>query len=88
MSHEREPHTPFHNCWGLRGIMAPFVPDRTRCKIIAVEREDYVGREDVRLDGEGRPVMAVVTLRDDGQDCTVFAPTARADMEEVRDGMG
>jgi hypothetical protein len=49
----------------------------TRCKVTAVEREDYVGSEDVRYDGEGRAVMAVRTTRDDGEDLAVFAPTAR-----------
>jgi hypothetical protein len=65
----------FHNCSGLRGIIAPLVLAGTRCKVVAEERQDYVGREDVRLDGEGRPVMAVRTVRDDGEDLAVFAPT-------------
>jgi len=30
---------------------------------------------------DGRPVMNVTTIRDDGQDCTVFAPTATARIE-------
>jgi hypothetical protein len=79
VTHTPEPHTPFHPCRGLRGLMAPFVPDRTRCKIVAVERDDYVGDEDVALDGEGRPVMAVLTIRDDGQDCAIMAPTAQGE---------
>ncbi|MFH8805235.1 hypothetical protein ACH4F6_37795 [Streptomyces sp. NPDC017936] len=66
----------FHPCPGLAGLLAPMVLDGVRCEIRAVVREDYVSGEDVRLDGEGRPVMAVVTTRDDGQDCTVYAPTA------------
>ena len=52
------------------------VPAGTNCKIEAVEREDYVNGEQIQTDGEGRPVMSVVTTRDDGQDCTVYAPTA------------
>jgi hypothetical protein len=68
----------FHACPGLSGLTAPMVRAGTRCKVEAVEREDYVGQEDVQLDGNGRPVMSVVTTRDDGQDCTVFAPTAYA----------
>jgi hypothetical protein len=43
----------------------------------AVEREDYVGKEVVTTDGEGRPVMAVETTRDDGNDVAVFAPCAQ-----------
>lgn len=66
----------FHQCSGLAGVLAPMVPAGVRAEVKAVEREDYVGREDVRLDGEGRPIMSVVTTRDDGQDCVVFAPTA------------
>lgn len=68
----------FHACAGLRGLTAPLVREGVRARVHAVEREDYVGTEDVRLDADGRPVMAVVTVRDDGQDVAVFAPTARA----------
>lgn len=67
----------FHPCAGLAGLLAPMVLDGVRCMVRAVLREDYVGGEDVRTDGEGRPVMAVTTTRDDGQDCVVYAPTAR-----------
>lgn len=45
------------------------------------EREDYIGTQDVPLDGNGRPVMAVETIRDDGTDVIVFAPTARMRIE-------
>jgi hypothetical protein len=58
------------------------VIDGVRCKVVAEEREDYIGREDVRLDGNGRPVMAVRTVRDDGEDLAVFAPTAHARFRE------
>lgn len=66
----------FHNCPGLRGLLAPMVREGVRCAVVAEERQDYIGREDVRLDNEGRPVMAVRTVRDDGDDLAVFAPTA------------
>lgn len=72
----------FHECPALAGVLAPMVPEGLRCKVVAVEREDYVGSEDVRLDGEGRAVMAVRTVRDDGEDLAVFAPTAHS---KVRD---
>lgn len=49
-----------------------------RCEVRAVEREDWIGRELVQTDGEGRPIMAVVTTRDEGTDCAVYAPTAQA----------
>jgi hypothetical protein len=60
--------------------MAPFVPDNTKAKIEVVTREDYVGKEIVTEDAEGRPVMSVVTTRDDGQDCTIMAPTAQGEL--------
>jgi hypothetical protein len=68
-----------HQCRGLVGLMAPLVPDGTRCKVEAVERGDYVGQEHVQTNGEGRPVMAVVTTRDDGRDCAILAPAAIAE---------
>ena len=75
---ETQPHTPFHVCRGLKGLTTPFVPAGTKAKVEAVERGDYVGREQVQTDGDGRPVMAIVTTRDNGQDCAVLAPTATA----------
>lgn len=81
VTREVAPHTRFHACRGLRGLTAPMVPDGTRCKVEAVEREDYIGREMVQTDGEGRPVMAVVTTRDEGNDVAVLAPCAVARLE-------
>jgi len=79
---QAQPHIPFHPCPGLRGILAPYVQAGTRCKVEAVEREDYAGTEQgLRADGDGRPVMSVVTTRDDGQDCAVFPGTASAQQE-------
>lgn len=83
VTREQEPHTPFHPCRGLRGLTAPFVPDGTRCKVEAVERGDWVGRELVQTDGDGRPIMSVVTVRDDGVDCAVLAPTAVAKRSDL-----
>lgn len=77
VTREGQPHTRFHACRGLAGITAPMVPAGTRCKVQALEREDYVGGEDVQRDVNGRPVMAVATTRDDGRDLAVLAPTAR-----------
>jgi len=75
--------TPMHPCPGMAGLLVPLTPEGVRCELRAVEREDYVGRELVQTDGNGRPVMAVRTLRDDGEDCTVYAPTATASLESV-----
>ena len=69
-------HTQMHTCSLLHGLLAPMVREGTSAKQVAVERGDYVGSEHVQTDGRGRPVMAVVTTRDDGEDCTIFAPLA------------
>lgn len=79
VTREAEPHTRFHNCPGLAGLSAPMVPAGSKARVLANEREDYVGREDVRLDADGRPVMSITTEHEDGRrDCVVFAPTAHA----------
>lgn len=76
VTHESTPHTRMHPCRGLRGLTAPMVPEGTRCKVVAREREDYIGKEDVAYAPDGRPVMAVETTRDEGNDVVVFAPCA------------
>ena len=75
---EAHPHTRYHSCPGLRSISAPMVRVGVRASVEAVVREDYVGKDIVTSDDSGRPIMAVVTTRDDGTDCAVFAPTALA----------
>lgn len=69
-------HTQMHPCPKMGGLMAPMIRQGSRAKQFMVEREDYVGdREDLlTLDDNGRPAMNVTTIRDDGQDCTIFAP--------------
>lgn len=77
------PHAPFHNCPGLHGILAPYVAAGTRCKVEAVTRGDYeAGEQGLRYDDDGRPVMAVVTTREGGQDCAVFPGIATALKEQ------
>lgn len=71
-------HQQMHTCRGLRGLLAPLLEVGTAAKVHVVEREDYIGSEDVQLDPNGRPVMAVETVRDEGNDLAVFAPTAGA----------
>ena len=77
----REPHTPYHTCGGLRGLSAPFIPAGTKAKVAATERGDYVGTELVQTDRNGRPVMNIITERDEGLDCAVLAPCAQADRD-------
>lgn len=67
---------PMHPCRGIAGLMIPLLREGVRADLRPVEREDYVGKDLVQVDGNGRPVMAVRTIRDDGEDCTVFPATA------------
>lgn len=78
VTREPRPHSRMHSCPGLRGLTAPMVAAGTAAKVEAVERGDYIGRDLVQTDAAGRPVMSIVTTRDDGQDCMVLAPTATA----------
>lgn len=73
----------WHRCAGVKGLVAPMVPEGTSCQIIAREREDYVGREVVTKDGDGRVIMAIETIRDDGNDVVVLAPCATTRAEAV-----
>lgn len=75
VTHDTQPHTRYHNCGSLAGLSAPMLPAGVRGHLRAVEREDYVGKDVVTQDGNGRTIMAIVTERDEGQDCTVLAPT-------------
>lgn len=72
---------PMHTCRGVRGLLVPMVPKGVAATHVIREREDYVNGELVRLDGEGRPTMSVETVRDDGQDATVYAPTVTGRIE-------
>lgn len=76
VTREAAPHTRFHSCPGLKGMTAPMVPEGVKCKVEANEREDWVGKEILTYDADRRPIMNVVTTRDDGTDCVVFAPCA------------
>lgn len=71
-----EPHTQMHTCPGARGMTVPFVPAGTKARVVLRDREDYVGRELVQADEDGRPVMSAVVTRDDGEDVVVYAPCA------------
>jgi hypothetical protein len=71
-------HQQMHNCRGLKGLIAPLLERGTAAKVVAREREDYINGELVQYDPDGRPVMAVETVRDDGNDLIVLAPAAGA----------
>lgn len=76
VTREARPHSRMHACSGLGGLTAPMVREGERVKVEIREREDYIGGEDVQRDGDGRPVMSIVTTRDNGTDVAVYAPTA------------
>lgn len=82
VTHEDRPHTRFHACAGLLGLTAPMVRKGVKAKVEAHEREDYIGTEKVLLNAAGRPIMSVVTTRDNGQDTAVFAPAATATAQQ------
>jgi hypothetical protein len=73
-------HQQMHHCPGLNGFIAPMVEAHLgKVKVEAVERGDYVNGDHVQYmekDGKQVPIMSVVTTRDDGQDCAVYAPAA------------
>lgn len=75
---EPRPHSRFHTCPKLGFLTVPMVREGTKAKLEAHLREDYVGKEAIQTDANGRPVMSVTTTRDEGQDVTVYAPTAIA----------
>jgi hypothetical protein len=58
-------------------LTAPMIRAGTACKVWAQEREDWQGREITQDGDDGRPYMAVVTTRDNGQDVAVLAPCAQ-----------
>ena len=72
------PHTRYHTCPKLGYLSAPMLSAQVKAKVQMNEREDYLGKEIVTRDANNRPVMSIVTTRDDGTDCMVFAPLATA----------
>ncbi len=77
-TYEPKAHSRFHVCPKLYGLTAPMLPTGTRASVKAVVREDYVGKDMVQVDDRRKPVMSVVTTRDNGQDVAIFAPAATA----------
>lgn len=78
---------PWHRCKGLKGLVGPLIADGApRTRVVAIDREDYVGSEVVQTNGEGRPVMALNVERWDGSnDRVVYAPTATATAEDIKE---
>ena len=67
----------FHICAKLHGLTAPLVRAGSDCKVVAVERGDYLRKAQQRTGDDGRPYMAVETRRADGSnDVAAFAEVA------------
>lgn len=75
VSNRPEIHTPLHNCPGVVGALIPFVEAGVKADFRINRREDYLGSDSAQTDRNGVPVMSITTLREDGEDCTVLAPT-------------
>lgn len=66
-----------HDCPKLHGLSAPLLQAGSDCKVIAVERGDYLRDEEQRTGDDRRPYMAVEAWHADGHnDAWVFAPVA------------
>jgi hypothetical protein len=69
--------TRFHTCPALHNLTAPLVRAGTDCRVVALERGDYLGHATQRHGTNGRPYMSVVTEYADGSnDTAVFAEVA------------
>lgn len=67
--------TPLHQCGALAGTWVPFVPAGSTHHIVVKEREDYAGKDTPFTDANGRAIQSVYTVREDGEDCHILAPT-------------
>lgn len=73
--------TRFHNCPKLHGLSAPLERVGTDCKVVAIERQDYLGAETQATGDDGVPYMAVETQHADGHtDLAVNAGLAHAEL--------
>ena len=70
--------TRFHTCPRLHSLTAPLVRTGSDCKVVAEDRQDYLGKEVVNLGDDGRAYMSVRTVHADGHDdLAVNAPVAQ-----------
>lgn len=68
---ERTPPMPpgqfrYHPCPALHGLNAPLARAGTGCRLIAVERQDYLNGEVQATGDDGRPYMGIETRYADG----------------------
>ena len=71
----------YHACAGLHGLNAPLIRAGLRVKVEAEERQDYLNGDQQATGEDGKVYMAVRTTREDGDDVTVFAGLAHAEMK-------
>lgn len=70
--------TRFHTCPRLHMLTAPLLRAGTDAKIVASQREDYLGTEIQAHGDDNRAYMNVQTVHADGHtDVAVFAPLAQ-----------
>lgn len=75
----------WHTCPRLHMLKAPLVLAGMDCKVVAMERQDYLNGEQQRTGDDGKPYSAVLTVRGDGSnDAAVFAGVAVARLGDVR----
>jgi hypothetical protein len=65
-----------HTCPGLHMLSAPLIRAGVRCKVVAEVRADYLNGDVQATGDDGKPYMAVRTVRDDGEDLAVNAGVA------------
>ena len=64
----------FHPCPGLHGLTAPLVRAGADCKVVAVERADYLRDEKQATGDDGKPYMSIRTDYADGRSDLVVNP--------------
>ena len=69
-----------HTCPKSAMMTVPMVEKGTDAEIRMQVREDYVGDELVQYGEDGVPYTNAITMRDEGYDNTVYAPTAKASL--------
>lgn len=70
----------YHACPGLHGLSAPLVRAGMHVKVEAEERQDYLNGDVQATGDDGKVYMSVRVTREDGDDVTVNAGLARAEM--------
>lgn len=75
VTNEARPHTEFHSCPSLRGAWAPLIEAGIKAHLVVNERDDYIGTAIPFVDQDGKVIKSITTIREDGEDCHILAPT-------------